>query len=272
MGNIIFYFTKKTIQTVFIVNGGYIHYNYGGIMKKLFGAFAIAALAFLAAGCGIANMTNPTANEFDVVIVGDSIYDLDGYIHDSLEDLTGFSYKDYSSSGDTVTYISRQYDEAIDDNPNIRTIIMDAGGNNILMDVYWSQKCQSSTMTINSSCKSFINGVLDDVEDLWADMNTDGIEAIVHTGYYYLKRGIVTVLTYGGTRLNGAVKYADEQLAISAGITPANVFYIDPRATFTAGGNGFIIADGIHPSASGGAAMARLIYNVMVANGIYMGQ
>ena len=240
-------------------------------MRNVFCVFAAIALAVFICGCGMANMTNPTANEFDVVIVGDSIYDLDAYIHTSLKKITGQSYKDYSRSGDTISYIRDQYEDAIGTNPNIRTIIMDAGGNDILMDVYWSQACQSSTMTVSSSCKSYLNGVLDDVEDLWADMDGDGIDAIIHTGYYYLKRGYLTVMLYGGTRLNGAVKYADEQLAISAGISPANCFFIDPRSSFSGHESSYIISDGIHPSSAGGSVMANLIYNVMVANGIYMG-
>ncbi|MBN1532146.1 MAG: SGNH/GDSL hydrolase family protein [Spirochaetes bacterium] len=239
-------------------------------MRRVLLFIAAAALAFTALGCGMADMTNPAANELDVIIVGDSIYDLDGYIHDNLQAITGYSYKDYSRSGDTISYINDQYQDAIDDNPNVRTIIMDAGGNDILMDVYWSQACQSSTMTVSSSCRSYINGVLDDVEDLWDEMDADGVEAIIHTGYYYLKRGYLTVLLYGGTRLNGAVKYADEQFAIAAGISPANLFFIDPRSSFS-GHSSYIISDGIHPSNAGGSVMANLIHDVMVANGIFQG-
>jgi hypothetical protein len=239
-------------------------------MRKVL-LFPVIALAFFVCSCGMADMTNPTANEFNVIIVGDSIYDLDGFIHNSLQALTGYSYKDYSRSGDSTSYIRDQYEEAIDDNPNVRTIIMDSGGNDILMDVYWSQACQSSTMTVSSSCRSYINGVLDDVEDLWTDMNDDGIDAIVHTGYYYLKRGVATVLLYGGTRLNGAVKYADEQLAICAGISPANLYFIDPRSSFSGHESSYIKSDGIHPTSSGGSVMANLINGIMVANNIFRG-
>lgn len=241
-------------------------------MRNVFRFLAVVISAFFISSCGMADMTNPTANVFDVIIIGDSIYDLDAYIHKHLKALTGKSYKDYSRSGDSIAYITKQYNKAISNNPKVRTIIMDAGGNDILMDVYWSQACQSSTMTVSSSCKSYLNGVLDDIEDLWVDMDSDGIGAIVHTGYYYIKNGVATVLLYGGTRLNGAVKYADEQLAIGAGISPAECFFIDPRSKFSGKESTYIKSDGIHPSDLGGSVMANLIYNLMVSKGIYMGK
>ncbi len=50
-------------------------------MKKIALVLCIMSLVSVGIGCGMADMTNPTANEFDVVIVGDSIFDLDGFIH-----------------------------------------------------------------------------------------------------------------------------------------------------------------------------------------------
>ena len=238
-------------------------------MKKIAFSCIIASLFFIVTGCGMLDMTNPTANEFDVVIVGDSIYDLDGFIHTNLKALSGKSYKDYSKSGDTVEYITKQYNTAIAARPSIKTIIMDAGGNNILMDLYWSQACQSSTMTVSSSCKSYINGVLDKGEALWADMDSDGVDNIFHLGYYYLKWGTLTTLMYGGKRLNGAVKYADDQLAISCGISPAECWFIDPRNDFIGHESTYIKSDGIHPANPGAQVIAKKIWNKMVSVGAY---
>src|SRR3990172_375255 len=96
-------------------------------MKKLVFGGIIVSLFFMAIGCGMLDMTNPAANELDVVIVGDSIFDLDGFIHDNLATLAGKSYKDYSKSGDTVVYVTRQYNTAIAARPSIKTVIMDGG-------------------------------------------------------------------------------------------------------------------------------------------------
>ena len=238
-------------------------------MKKLFLGCIIVSMFFVVTNCGMADMTNPTANEFDVVIVGDSIFDLDGFIHDNLKTLAGKSYKDYSRSGDSVAYITNQYNTAIAKRPTIKTIIMDAGGNDILMDTYWSQACQSSTMNISSSCKTYLNGVLDNVESLWEDMNADGVDNIFHLGYYSLKAGTLTTLLYGKTRLNGAVQYADIQLNSGCAVSPAECWFIDPRADFLGKEATYIKSDGIHPTNPGAKVIATKIWNKMVAVGAY---
>lgn len=238
-------------------------------MKKLVWGILVSAMLFMVTGCGMANMTNPAANEFDVVIVGDSIYDLDGFIHKNLKAISGKSYKDYSKSGDTIQYVTKQYNSAIAARPSIRTILMDAGGNDILMDLYWSQACQSSTMTISSSCKSYLNGVLDKVETLWEDMNYDGVDDIIHLGYYYLKAGTLTTLMYGKTRLNGAVQYADVNLAAACAVSPAECWFVDPRADFIGKESTYIKSDGIHPADPGAKVIATKIWNKMISVGAY---
>jgi hypothetical protein len=237
-------------------------------MKKLVLASCIVSLFLAVIGCGMADMTNPTANEFDVVIVGDSIYDLDGFIHSNLKTLSGKSYKDYSKSGDTVQYVTKQYNTAIAARPSIKTIIMDGGGNDILMDMYWSQACQSSG-TISSSCKAYIDGVLDGVETLWEDMNYDGVDNVFHLGYYYLKAGTLTTLLYGKTKLNPAVKYADEQLTAACAVSPAECWFIDPRADFIGKESTYIKSDGIHPANPGAKVIATKIYSKMTSVGAY---
>ncbi len=238
-------------------------------MKKLVLASFIVSLFFAVVSCGMADMNNPTANEFDVVIVGDSIYDLDGFIHTNLKALSGKSYKDYSKSGDTVEYITKQYNTAIAARPSIKTIIMDAGGNNILMDMYWSQACQTSSSIPSAACRTYIDGVLDKAETLWEDMNDDGVDDIFHLGYYRLKKGILTSLLYGGTKLNPAVVYADDQLAAACAVSPAECWFIDPRADFLGKESSYIKSDGIHPTNTGGKVCATKIYNKMVAVGAY---
>ncbi len=238
-------------------------------MKKIVVALSIVSLFLAVIGCGMADMTNPTANEFDVVIVGDSIFDLDGFIHTNLKTLSGKSYKDYSKSGDSIQYIVNQYNKAIAARPSIRTIIMDAGGNDILMDAYWSQACQSSSGVISSSCQAYLDGVLDKIEVLWEDMDNDGVDNIIHQGYYRIKSAFLTNLLYGGTKLNGAVNYADTKLGPSCAVSPAQCWWIDPRADFAGKESTYIKSDGIHPTNTGAKVLATRIWNKMVSVGAY---
>jgi hypothetical protein len=239
------------------------------IMKKIVLGCLFSMVCFIAIGCGMADMHNPTATEFDVVIVGDSIYDLDGFIHDNLQTLSGKSYKDYSKSGDTIGYITNQYNSAIAARPSIKTILMDAGGNDILMNMYWSQACQTSSSTPSAACRAYIDGVLDSVETLWTDMGNDGVDNIIHTGYYALKAGTLTTLLYGKTKLNAAVAYADVEYAKAALVSPAEVTFIDPRASFKGKESSYIKSDGIHPTNAGGKVMADLIWAKLLSLNAY---
>ncbi len=225
----------------------------------------LACFLVLSLHCGLADMTNPPANEFDVQIVGDSVFDLDGYIHSHLWDLSGKAYKDNSKSGDTLEYVTQQYNSAISNYPNMRTIIMDGGGNDVLMSLYWRIACASSSWTAPRRCRSFINGVMDDMDDLWDDMDSDGIDDIVHLGYYYIKNGTLG----NGTKLKGALKYAMDVAEAGCAASPADCWFVDPRADFWGNEADYIKSDGIHPTDEGAEVLADLIWDEMVARDVY---
>ncbi|HPC43350.1 MAG TPA: hypothetical protein PLD91_20715 [Spirochaetota bacterium] len=100
-------------------------------------------------------------------------------------------------------------------------------------------------------------------------MNNDGVDNIFHLGYYRLKAGVLTTLLYGGTKLNPAVVYADDQLAAACAVSPAECWFIDPRADFLGKESTYIKSDGIHPTNEGGKVLATKIYNKMKAVGAY---
>ena len=78
-------------------------------------------------------------------------------------------------------------------------------------------------------------------------MNYDGIHNIIHLGYYRLKAGALTTLLHGKTKLNPAVNYADDKLAVSYAVSPANCWFVDPHADFIGHESTHIKSDGIHP-------------------------
>ena len=111
--------------------------------------------------------------------------------------------------------------------------------------------------------------MLDKVETLWEDMNNDGVDNIFHLGYYNLKKGTLTILLYGGTKLNPAVNYADNQLASACAVSPAECWSVDPRADFLGKESTYIKSDGIHPANPGAKVIAAKIWNKMVSVGAY---
>jgi len=77
----------------------------------------------------------------NVVNIGDSIFALSGKIHSNLTTLAGKSFRNYCVSGSylsgssilTSNSVAVQYATARNDNSNIKTIVADGGGNEVLI-------------------------------------------------------------------------------------------------------------------------------------------
>ena len=218
---------------------------------------SMSILALVA--CGGAPDYVETADRNDVVTVGDSIFDLSGDIQRFLEAKAGQTFRDYTISGAEIKggslarAIDLQYADANAFNGNIDTIVMDGGGNDILIpasigDVYgcrtkWYRK------NIRSSCKNLIDNVYVDTVNLLNTMDSDGVKNVIYLGYYELPRGNANLgdaLNYGGNRLSEACVNSN-----------ANCNFIDPRGTIPAS---YVLSDDIHPTAEGSQVLADLIW------------
>ena len=139
--------------------------------------FIVAPLLVLAlVGCGfVASVPWITsAGTNSVVNIGDSIFALSGEISEFLHTYAGETFRRYAVSGAELTggilapSLNSQYNTAKSDNPNIETVIMDGGGNDILLPVltmFDPYDCQTQWYEwgrLSSSCKNFI-------DDLYVD-------------------------------------------------------------------------------------------------------
>ena len=88
----------------------------------------MVVVVMAATGCSM-DFNNPKANEYNVQIIGDSIFDLSGDIQKYLKTLSGKTYKDRSVNGEKIAGIVSQYDRAISGTPTLKTVIADGGGN-----------------------------------------------------------------------------------------------------------------------------------------------
>ena len=227
---------------------------------SLLHAFAFLVLFLAAAGCSLLSVSeirNATRN--DVVNLGDSIYALSGKIHDNLQSWAGETFRRYALSGSMMSHIADQYDKARGDDPNIQTIFMDAGGNDILIPATlfdpYNCKVDWWESGLSSSCKSLINDVYVDAVNLLNQMGRDGVDNIICLGYYRLKNGII-----GSTKLNPAVDYGDAKIALAvqnAVAAPNYRVFIDPRSSIVSSD---ITWDGVHPNDSGSYKLAALIW------------
>jgi hypothetical protein len=238
--------------------------------KTLLSVRVVVIVLVLAMSAACSLITKPwirSATMNDVVNVGDSIFALSGKIHDYLTAKAGQSFRNYAFSGAYLSGTSIvtdksvvvQYATARSDNSNIKTIIGDGGGNEILIPAtaFDPYNCKKDWWEsgLSSSCKSLIDDVYVDTVDLLNQMGRDGVQNIIWQGYYHLKFGVI-----GSTSLNPAVDYGNTKIAQAvANATAVNNYrvFINPVSVMT---NSDIIIDGVHPTDSGSMKLANLIW------------
>ncbi len=231
------------------------------------------AVTLSACGAGTLMSVDPLtdADDDEIVNVGDSIYALSGDIYTNLEAKAGETWRHYAISGAQIVGgiladpIPDQYANAKNDDPNIRVVYMDGGGNDILipaiaLDPYNCKNCNYFWCgDLSQSCKDLVDDVYVETVDLLNQMDDDGVEKVVFLGYYHLKWGLFGNLTL----LDDAVDYGDKKLKEACVNSTANAVFVDPRASFKGKESSYIIADGIHPTAQGSAVLANLIWNAL---------
>jgi len=224
------------------------------IVKRL---VAVSALSTLVA-CGGGSYVE-SADRNDVVTVGDSIFDLSGDLQRFLEAKAGETFRDYTLSGAELTggivarAINLQYADAKATDSNITTIVMDGGGNDILIPAmtgdFYGCRTRWWRSSISSSCKNLVNNVYVDAVNLLNTMDADGVQNVVYLGYYELPRD--------NANLTAAVNYGDQKLGEACANTTANCTFVDPRGTIPAN---YVLDDDIHPTSEGSQVLADLIW------------
>ena len=241
------------------------------IWTSLVGGVTGTLLLSLLAGCGLGVLLSKpwirNANNNKVVFFGDSIFALSGEIQARLHSLNGGkTFRNYTTSGAELTggliqpSIEQQIDIANADNPNSTVVVMDGGGNDILIPAVALDPYDCLTQwyefgRLSSSCKGFIDDIYVDGVDLLNGLQADGITDIVFLGYYYTKNGILLV-----DDLEEAVDYGDLRLSQACTNSIVDCTFIDPRSTIR---DSDITGDGVHPNATGSRKLADLIWPVL---------
>ncbi len=229
---------------------------------------AILAVAVLFTGCSdlgylLSNDKVTDADNNKVVFVGDSIFALSGEIQDQLESKAGETFRRYTVSGAELTgqliapSIPDQFREAVSDNPDIDTIVGDAGGNDILIPaiVLNSNSCKTPWYRfgrLSQKCKDFIDNIYVVGVDFLNEMAEAGVRQGILVGYYYTKNGLFRLKD-----MKEAVDYGNATLARACENSVLNCTFVDPRPVIS---KNDIIFDGIHPTDSGSQKIADLIW------------
>ncbi len=220
---------------------------------------AISGSVFsLLVACG-GNDYVESADRNDVITVGDSIFDLSGDLQRFLEDEAGLTFRNYTQSGAEIaggiiaTSITQQYSDAKSTDSNINTIVMDGGGNDILIPAILLDPYGCRThwwrWSISRSCKNLVDDTYVDTVNLINAMDNDGVENVIFLGYYELPRG--------NANLEGALAYGDQRLAEACNNSTANCTFVDPRGYIPAE---HVKADNIHPTEEGSRTLADLVW------------
>lgn len=237
--------------------------------KSVFRFAAITFTVLTLIGCGFVAsvpwITNASYN--NVVNIGDSIFALSGEIQDFLHAKmgNGNTFRRYSVSGAELSggvlapSLYSQYDSAKADDPNIDTILMDGGGNDILLPVltlFDPYDCQTQWYEwgrLSGTCKDFIDDLYVDGVNLLNKMYYDGVDNVIYLGYYYTSDTWLMYLD----NLEEAIDYGDAKLAQACANSAVNCTFIDPRWVIN---DGDIKTDAIHPKTSGSYKIANLIW------------
>ncbi len=188
-----------------------------------------------------------------VVLIGDSIFALSGEIKNELERLSGEQYRSYCVSGSEMDggimgNIPNQYAEAIRTNSDIKTIIMDGGGNDI--QVGGASVCSSGVTT---ACKRELQKALDAADRLFSEMRADGVENIIYMNYFYILN----------QNTKPAFDWMHDQMEVL--VQKHDGIIVDPMPYMTPD---LIGSDNIHPTDKGSQMLAGLIWDAMQANDV----
>jgi lysophospholipase L1-like esterase len=238
-----------------------------GVLLRL-KIIATLALSLLMVACdGVGSLaSNAKVSDADndqVVFIGDSIFALSGELQDNLENYAGETFRRYTLSGAELfggviaTSIDSQYNEALADNANIDTIVMDGGGNDILLPAIFFDPNNCKTQwwqwgRLSRRCKNFIDDIYVDGVNLLNRMHANGTDNVIYLGYYYTKNALLLL-----DSLEEAVDYGDMRLSQACQYSLANCQFVDPRSTIR---DRDILVDGIHPTSSGSRKLADLIW------------
>jgi hypothetical protein len=224
----------------------------------------------------------------EVVMIGDSYMSGSPYgqigqdvVADSKQNWTRLYYfpgsaMNYGSGDLNIPY---QYEtEALGASKDIKVVVMDGGGNDVLID---NRGCLT---TVDSTCTSAIDMTLARGTALMKEMATGGVQHIVYMYYPHLSTAGGGLLPTPAPGVNMALDYALPKLEESC----CGASFISTMTNYSCRGNGpgtdcvvidtvpavtghlytdpvpYIQSDNVHPNAMGSQVIADLIWNAMV--------
>lgn len=187
----------------------------------------------------------------DVIAIGDSWMNLGATgIQQSLVRLSMQDYRTYGVPGVRLLdeVIPNQYASAKRMNPDIKTVVMTGGGNDILLTGAGADRSTAGPGTMMQ-----IDKIADRLVQLWDEMGADGVKDIVYIEY-----------SRGG-QSEAAVNYATEKIKpLCEAAEPARCHWIDADDFLMK----MLSLDGIHPTGDGCDKIATGVIALMEKEGM----
>ena len=205
-----------------------------------------------------------------VVALGDSYVSLPVMLVPKVEDLAradgalglGQRYRDFSFPGTTLGSpaapgsIPPQWDSAVRGNPNITTVIMDGGGNDLILGVdSLLNDCLGVGARRKPACTAIVQGAMNMVRQMAQKMKAQGVQDVVYFLYPHVPLGGDDILDY-------SVEQA-QALATELSTDSFRFHLVDTRGTFQGHPEYFGGLDPIHANEAGGRQIARLVWETM---------
>jgi phospholipase/lecithinase/hemolysin len=217
-------------------------------------------------------------------MLGDSYMDL-GHVGPTIQMVAGATYRAYYLLGAALNYGSGQFNipyqfdsMAVPANPDIKVVITDGGGNDLLID---NRQCLTTPVQGDTQCHAAIDGSLMKAQQLFQDMEAKGVKQVVFSFYPHVD----PTALFTGPNSNDWLDYVYPLAAqICCGAdTPApgspdltchgsagtiECVFVDTRPEF-AGHNdpknqsAYWFQDGIHPTQPGADAIANKVWAQM---------
>ena len=197
----------------------------------------------------------------EVVMIGDSYIQIPGTLegdieaHARMEGALGATetYRNYAVSGTSLGngQIPSQYETAKTLNKDIKVVIMDGGGNDVLI---LNPVCLSAKPAANSaSCVMTVQNAISAAQKLLDEAAADGVEDVVYFFYPSVPAVTGDILDYSEPKAQ----------AFCDGAQKPRCHFVSTKAAF-AGMSGLIGLDNIHPTVQGAQLIADLIWARMV--------
>jgi hypothetical protein len=189
----------------------------------------------------------------DVIAIGDSWMNLGSTgIQQSLLKASGQRYRTYGRGGTRLLNeaIPNQYESAKRADPDIKTVVMTGGGNDIIQVPGLRDDCTA----MGQMCAMVVDQILDRLTKLWDEMAADGVQDVLYVQYSNPEGNNVDFAQTDGDGLKKRCESVKPPLRCHR-LETLDIVMGD-------------IPDGIHPSATAFDRVGKAVFDLMVQQGL----